>query len=275
VSVSRKAVPGRGRMMAVASGKGGVGKTNVVANLAVVAAQRGARVLVVDGDLGLANVDVLLGLTPTRSVADVLSGDCALEEALVAGPRGIRVLPAASGPSELAAVCGHRMGTFVASLWHAAERHDLVLVDAGAGIGASVLGLAAACARGLLVTTPEPTALADAYATLKVLGRHAPALRPALLVNAARSELDARRTHDRLDRLSRRFLGAPVAWGGHLPDDPRLRDAVARQRAVVEAYPRSPWAVQLLRVADALLRDVPFRTPAAHTGPERSPIGAP
>jgi flagellar biosynthesis protein FlhG len=244
----------RRRLVAVLSGKGGVGKTNVVASLAVAAARRGARVLLVDGDLGLANVDVLLGLTPSRSVGDVLSGGCDLEDAVVEGPCGVRILPATSGRSELAAVGGHRMATLVAGLWRAAAHHDLVLVDAGAGIGPSVLGLAAACVRGLLLTTPEPTSLADAYATLKVLGHHAPALRISLLVNGARDELEARRTHDRLDRLSRRFLERPLPWGDFLPHDPRVAAAVARQRAVVEAFPQAPWSRRLLGVADRLLR---------------------
>ncbi len=260
------------RMFSVVSGKGGVGKTNVVVNLAVAAAGRGARVLVVDGDLGLANVDVLLGLAPERSVSDVLAGACSLEEALVEGPRGIRILPAASGRSGLAALAGGRLGRLVGQIWQAAADHDLVLVDAGAGIGPAVIGLAAACPRGLVVATPEPTSLADAYATWKVLTLGAPALRLQLLVTGAASELDARRTHDHVERMARRFLDVPVPFAGHLPHDLRLRAAVARQRAVVEAYPQADWSRHLHRVADSLLGETP-RVDAIPSADLRSATG--
>lgn len=242
------------RRVAVLSGKGGVGKTNLVANLAVAAARLGARVLVIDGDLGLANVDVLLGLTPRRSVADVLDGACTLEEVLVRGPRGIHVLPAASGRPELAGIGGAALDRLV-GLLPGAEEYDLVLVDAGAGVGPAVVGLAAACRRALVMTTPEPTSFADAYAALKVLRRHAPLARPELLVNGVRREREAHELHGRLRRLSRRFLDTDLAYRGHLPADPRLADAVLRQTAVVEAFPSAPSSRHLTALASTLLQD--------------------
>jgi flagellar biosynthesis protein FlhG len=249
------AAPGAERMLAVVSGKGGVGKTNLVANLAVAAAGRGRRVLVVDGDLGLANVDVLLGLVPTATVADVLAGRCTLEAALVTGPRGVHVLPAAAGRSELAALGGAGLDALMERLRAAAGAYDLVLIDAGAGVGPTVAGLAAACQRAWLVTTGEPTSLADAYAMLKVLRGIAPGLALELVVNQVAGEGAARRAHAHLARVAARFLGGALAYRGFVPRDARLADAVARQRAVVELFPGASASRQIVALADALLRE--------------------
>lgn len=253
------------RMLAVVSGKGGVGKTNLVANVAVAAARRGTRVLVVDGDLGLANIDVLLGLAPRHTIAGVLEGRCSVEDALVEGPRGVHLLPAASARSELAALAGAGLDHLVDLLEGAARSYDLVLIDAAAGVGPAVTGLAAACARAFVVTTAEPTSLADAYATLKVLQRRSPELRPEIVVNDVRLERDAIDTHARLDKLSRRFLGRGVPYRGFLPRDPRLAEAVSRQRAAIELFPSSPWSKRLLALTEGLLRELSaLPGPASH-----------
>ena len=243
-------------LVAVVSGKGGVGKTNLVANLAVAAAGQGARVLVVDGDLGLANLDVLLGLTPTRSIADVLDGRCELGEILIEGPRGVHLIPAAAGRCDLPALRPRQLAPLLAPLWRLARRYDLALVDAGAGVGPAVVALAASCRRALLLTTPEPTSFADAYATLKVLHQQAPSLPVELIVNAARDELSARDTHERLERVAHRFLGVAVGYRGFLPRDPRLAEAVARQRAVVQAYPTAASSRRIVALATGLLREL-------------------
>jgi flagellar biosynthesis protein FlhG len=210
---------------------------------------------VVDGDLSLANMDVLLGLIPPYTVEDVLAGRCALWEALVEGPRGVRFLPAASGRTELAALGGDRLEPLLRLLRQAAREFDLVLIDAGAGIGPSVVGLTASCALALVVTTPEPTSLADAYATLKLLRLGVPRLPVEIVVNAALSAPQARRTHSRLDRMARRFLGAGVPFRGFVPRDPRLVEAVARQRAVVELFPTAASSRRLVALAQKLVRE--------------------
>ncbi len=244
----------RAQVVAAASGKGGVGKTNLVANLAIAAASLEARVLLVDGDLGLANIDVLLGLTPERTIADVLSGACTLEQALLDGPRGIRVLAAAAGRADLAALDERSLRRLARLVRLAARRYDLVLVDAGAGVGPTVTGLAAACDRVLVVTNAEPTSLADAYATLKLLRRALPELPTEVLVNAARSEAEAHRTHQSLERVAQRFLGARVPLRAFLPHDERLARAVASQRAVVEMYPTAAISRRIVALAQSLLR---------------------
>ena len=236
------------------SGKGGVGKTNVAANVAVAARGLGAKVLLVDGDLGLANVDVLFGLASPRSVADVVAGECSLEEAVVEGPRGVHVLPAASGRSDLSAKRPGELAPVLVPLLAATSRYDLVVVDLGAGIGPTAVGLAACCDRAILVTTPEPTSLADAYATLKVLGRESPDLAVEVLVNVVKNAREARATHDRLERLAQRFLGAAPPLIGYLPRDARLAEAVRLQRPVVEAFPLAESSRGLVHLAGRLLR---------------------
>ncbi len=239
--------------IAVLSGKGGVGKTNLVANVAVAASETGAKVLVVDGDLGLANVDVLLGLAPRYTVADVIEGTCSFEEALLVGPSGIHVLPAASGRSDLPSFRPDRLAGLLIPFFEVTGRYDLVLVDAGAGVGPAVITLAAACERVVLVVTDEPTSLTDAYATLKVLCREAPSVPVDVVVNLAASDRVARDVHERLSRVSERFLSVRPAYLGHLPRDPRLAKAVGRQRAVVELHPTAPSSRRFAELARELL----------------------
>jgi flagellar biosynthesis protein FlhG len=252
----------------VVSGKGGVGKTNLAVNVAVASRALGARVLVVDGDLGLANVDVLLGIASTRNAADVLSGACALAEAIAPGPRGIHVLPAASAREDLSALRPRELAALLVPLFRAAEDYDLVLVDAGAGLGPAVLGLAAACDRLLLVTTPEPTAFADAYAMLKVAGRELPGIPIELVVNETRTVHDAQRTHHRLCKLSRRFLAQAPPLVGAVPQDSFLTQAVARQKAVVDAFPTAPSSRAFQRLAARLLETPRPRVAEAATALE-------
>jgi flagellar biosynthesis protein FlhG len=257
----------RGRFVAVLSGKGGVGKTNLVANLAVAAAGLRARVLVVDGDLGLSNLDVLLGLVAPHTVEDVLLGRRSVAETLVQGPRGVHLLPAASGRGDLAALADAHLERLVRLLREVALDYDLVLVDAGPGVGPNAIGLASRCARALIVTTREPTSLADAYAALKLLVQRAPRLPIELVVNGVGDAVQARATHARLDRMARRFLDTSIGLRGFLSQDARLAEAVARQCAVVELYPTATSSRQLVALAQELLRD--------HRSPERDRRPAP
>jgi flagellar biosynthesis protein FlhG len=247
-------------LIAVVSGKGGVGKTNLAANLAVAAARGGARVLLADGALGVSNVDVLLGLAPQRTLADVAEGRCGLEDALAVGPAGLAVLPAAGGRADLAALGARALAPLALALRRLAAGYDLALLDAATGVGPAVVALAGASPRRLLVATPEPTSLADAYAALKVLDQEAGPAPVALVVNEADGEREARAVHERLSRLAERFLQREVGWLGWLPRDRLLAAAVARQRAVVEIFPRSPAAWRLVELAERLLAEA--RAPA-------------
>ncbi|MGH0033744.1 MAG: P-loop NTPase [Myxococcota bacterium] len=241
------------KAVAVVSGKGGVGKTNLVANLAVAAARLDARVLAVDGDLSLANVDVLLGLVPRHTLADVLEGHCRLDEAILRGPDGVHLLPASAARPELATLPGSVLDSLAKPIAEAARSYDLVLVDGGAGIGPTVVGLADLCDRILVVTTPEPTSLADAYATVKVLAQQTSRREVEVLVNASRTTREAHECFDHLRRLADRFLGLELRHFGSLPHDTRLSEAVSRQRAVVDLYPNAPSSKRLVSLAQRLL----------------------
>ncbi|MDP6980477.1 MAG: AAA family ATPase [Myxococcota bacterium] len=242
-------------LTAVVSGKGGVGKTNVVANLAVSCAGQGARVLVVDGDAGLANLDVLMGVVPRYSVIDVMRGRCAFDDALVRGPKGISLLPAGSGRRDLAWFENGGTARLFEMLRSHAKGFDRVLLDAGAGIGEVVVDLACAASRVWLVATPEPTSFADAYATYKTLLSRDPDTRVELVVNCARDEIEGREVHRHLERTCERFLASELPLRAVLLRDPRLVDAISRQRLLVEAYPTSPLAKRITKLAHEWMRE--------------------
>ncbi|MCG8590523.1 MAG: AAA family ATPase [Proteobacteria bacterium] len=241
----------RGRVVAVASGKGGVGKTNLAANLAIAASAQRARVLLVDADLGLANVDVLLGLKPERHIGDVLSGRYPIRDALTRGPRGVDLLASTSGLRPESQWPG--AARLLDALSEIQDQYDLVLVDAGAGVAAHVVELAAACGRVLVVLTSDPTSLADAYALLKLVWQVEPAAEAEVLVNAARSEGEGRRAFGHLRDLAARFLGRELLLRGVLPLDARLERAARLQRAVVEAFPTAASSRRLTALAHELI----------------------
>ena len=246
-----------GSLLAVLGGKGGVGKTNVATNVAVAASRLGARVLLVDGDLGLANVDVLLGLTPRCTAAEILSGERELADAILEGPAGVHVVPAASARMDLAASRPAQLAALLGPLLECGHAYDCVIVDVGAGIGPSAISLAAVCDRAWIVTTPEPTSVTDAYGTLKVLRRTAPDLPTSLLVNDARSESQALATHSQLERIAARFLDTPLPLAGIVPRDSHVEDAVAKQKAVVEQFPTAPASRRLIELAGRVLAGPP------------------
>lgn len=240
-------------IVGVISGKGGVGKTNLVANVALSLASRGRRVLAVDGDLGMSSLDVMLGMTPRRTAAHVLAGECTLEEAIVEGPHGLHVLPAASGRSDLHSLRPLAMARLLVPLYRASADYELVLVDVGPGVSSTVVSLAAACDRLLLVATPEPASLADAYAVMKVLAGEARDVPISLVVNAVRGQNEARQAHARICRVAAQFLKREPALLAYVSRDPRLVDAVRLQRPVTEAFPSARSSQQYRRIADALL----------------------
>lgn len=248
--------------VAVAGGKGGVGKTSLAANLAVRLADLGRRVLLLDGDLGLANVDLLLGLAPRRTLYDVVRGDCTPAEVLLEGPGGVRILPAASGIPEMANLDDYRRERLVRALAEVTCDRDALLIDTGPGIQQQTIRLAQIADEILVVTTPEPTAFADAYATLKVLAARPLARAPRLVVTMARDLAEAQRVAERVRRVARRFLDLEVELYGVIPRDGAVGRAVRAQRPFVRAYPDSPAATAVRELADRLLAGVPEPRPA-------------
>jgi flagellar biosynthesis protein FlhG len=249
------------RVVAVTSGKGGVGKTHISANLAVLAARAGRRVLLIDADLGLANADIILGICPTRHLGHLLDGAATADEVLTEGPRGIRVLGASSGIQSLTALSDEQKLTLVSAFDPLDDRFDLVIVDCGAGIGDNVLFFAGAAQEALLVVTPEPTSLSDAYATVKVLSQEAGVGRFSVIANLA-ADFQGRDVFRRLTQVTDKFLDAKLKYLGHVPRDEDLPRAVRVQQPVVELYPRAPASRALSALCDAFLASEPPALPS-------------
>ena len=252
------------RVIAVTSGKGGVGKTHLACNLAVLAARAGRRVLLLDADLGLANADIVLGVAPHRHLGHVLDGSFPIQDVLAEGPCGVRILAASTGVQELTRLDDEQKQRLLLALDAVEDRFDLVLIDCGAGIGDNVLFFVGAAHEVLLVASPEPTSLTDAYAAVKVLSGGARVDRFSLVVNPASSEAQARQVYAKLTSVTDRFLTARIALLGHIPRDENLQRALVAQRPVVELFPRSPCSRALERISRAIL-DAPPR-PSLHGG---------
>ncbi len=241
------------RVIAITSGKGGVGKTNVAVNLAVAYADKGRRVLVVDADLGLANIDVLVDQRPRHSLADVMDGSMSMSDVLMPTRFGITVLPGASGVQAVADASPAERQRLVQGIESLGGQFDTIIVDTAAGISSHTLFFAAAAHDIVVVTTPEPTALTDAYATIKVLSRRYGIERVHLLLNQASDDMGARELFVRLSRLAARFLPVVVDYVGRVPSDPHIPRSVQQRRPLLVAHPNSPAATALRKVSDTLL----------------------
>ncbi|MGM0578360.1 MAG: MinD/ParA family protein [Myxococcota bacterium] len=246
------------RVLAVTSGKGGVGKTHLTVNLALAFANQGRRVLILDGDLGLANVDILLDEAPRYTLRDVLTGRRTIDEALVPSPHGVTVLPGTSGVTEMAALADGERLRVLEAVEGLDERFDTVLVDTPAGIGANAQFFAGAAQEVLVVATPEPTSLADAYAMVKVLSRRCGIDRVGVVLNQVTNEMEGREIFERLSVLTSRFLPVVLELVGQVPRDAHVREAAMSQAPLLTAYPSAPASQAITALADAvLMRPVP------------------
>lgn len=257
----------RRRVLAVTSGKGGVGKTNIVTNLAIALARQGSRVLILDGDLGLANVDLLLGVAPQYDLQDAILGDKRIEDIVIEGPEGIRVVPASSGVEELANLDEYRTECLLRSLASIEEDVDLILIDAPSGIGTQSVALSKAADEIMVVTTPEPTSFSDAYAMIKVLSQRPLKCVPALLVNQANSENEALEVSRRVQSVAKRFLNLDIEYWGFILADESVPKSVLRQEPFLSTYPYSPASSCIVRLARRVLGQAPGTSPG--TGPYR------
>ncbi len=252
------------RVIAITSGKGGVGKTNVSSNLAYLAAAAGQRVLIVDADLGLANVEILYGITPRYHLGHLLEGSASIENVLAQGPLGIRILPAGSGLRSLTNLDDAQRMRLLTALDKIEDDFDLVLFDTGAGIGDNVLFFCGGAQEALLVVTAEPTSLTDAYASVKVLSLEGGVEHFNVVVNLAPSEQNAREIFEKLCTITRRFLKAKLRYLGSVPRDENVHRSVMAQQPVSKLFPQSPATRALTGISERL-----FGEP----GPEQSTGG--
>jgi len=236
--------------IAVTGGKGGVGKTCIAVNLAVALAELGAKPLLVDFDLGLANADVLLGLRPTITLAEVMEGRSKLSDALIQGPKGMGFIPAASGREELTRLSGRQLARLFRDLSSLAKPFELLVLDTAAGIGREVSFTLRASRVVLVVVTPEPTSLADAYALIKVLEADAPGRDVRVLVNQAADADEASETFARLRKVTRAYLKRDVVLTGFIPRDRRVGEAVrARKTFILGGDGPAAQAIRALAVS--------------------------
>lgn len=245
------------RVIAITSGKGGVGKTNITANLAYLLSKMNKKALILDADVGLANIDVILGLTPQYNLQHVLKGEKTMAETIVCGPGGIKILPAASGIQEMTDLSRGQKLTLLEELNSLNEDVDFMLIDTGAGIAANVMYFNVASKEIIVVVSPEPTSLTDAYALIKVLYQRYAKKRFRLLVNMVRSPAEAKEVHKRLSYATDHFLNLSVEYLGYILHDDKLRDAVKKQKVLAELHPSSLASRCLSSIAEKLCAEKP------------------
>ena len=242
----------RCRAIAVAGGKGGVGKTTVSVNLGMALAIQGHQVILLDADMSLANIDVLLGLTPTRHIGHLLDGVCSIEDLLMTAPHGLKVVPAGSGTRRLAQLGSGEHAAVIRAFDDLVTPPDYLVVDTAAGLSDNVAMFAAAADDVVVVVCDEPASLTDAYALLKVLSRDFGVRRFRMVANMVRNLGEAKQLHQKLARVCDRFLDVALEFMGHVPHDERLRQAIRRQSAVVDLWPSSRSGLAFKQLAGAV-----------------------
>ncbi len=241
--------PARTTVYSVTSGKGGVGKTAVTANLAYSLASCGKRVLILDADLGLANIDVVFGLTPKYNLNHFFAGEQTLDAIMVEGPLGIKILPAGSGVQNFIRLDSELKMRLLQGLDSMHSKFDFVLIDTEAGISENVTYFNTAAQEILVVTTPEPTAITDAYALMKLLSTQFHEKKFNLVVNQIQKEEDALDVYRKLTLVSNRYLDISIDYLGSIPHDRQMIDAIRRQRVMSELQPGSKVASSFSRLA--------------------------
>jgi len=242
------------QVIAVTGGKGGTGKTSIAVNLATAFAQAGRQAMLLDGDLGLANVDVLLGLTPRYTLEHVLSGERRLEEVILQTGSGVRVVPAASGVARMAALAATEQAAIIQAFSALPGALDVLVVDTAAGIHESVLQFCQAAQQVLLVLRDEPTSLTDCYALIKVLSRNHGVRHFRVVTNMTRNTGEGQSVFRRLQRVSDRYLEVVLEMVGDIPEDRFVKQAVQQQRPLLEAYPSCAAARAFKHLASVATR---------------------
>lgn len=227
------------QVVAVTGGKGGVGKSNIAINLSLALLRMHKRVALLDADLGLANVDVLLGLTPDKTLEDVLAGDCELKDILLQGPKGLSIVPASSGSRSMVNLDLSQHAALINAFNSIDDLLDVLIIDTAAGIENHVMSFVHASNEVIVVVCDEPSSLTDAYALIKLSSRDYGRQRFRVVSNMTESANDGRALFEKLQRTTDQFLDVSIQYAGHIPFDEQLRKAVRKQVALLEHSPRS------------------------------------
>lgn len=241
------------RVIAITSGKGGVGKTNLSVNLGIALMKLGSRVLLVDADLGLANVDMLLGLVPKFNLGQVITGQKTIDDVITHGPLGLRIVASGSADYKMANLSDRSLEFCLQQLNELEKNTDIMLIDTGAGISRNVLKFVLAAEEVIIVTTPEPTAITDAYGIIKVIASADKTTPIWVVVNMIKDENEGRQVMERLSTVSKRFLGVELTSIGFIPMDPNVSKAVKEQQPFIIGKPRTIASEHVLAIAKTLL----------------------
>lgn len=241
------------RVISVTSGKGGVGKTSLVVNLASALTKRNKRVIILDADLGLANVDVFFGIAPDFNIKHVLTGERKLKEIMVKGPHGIRVIPASSGIEELARLTPDQKLALLAEFEELETDFDVMIIDTATGISSDVAYFNTAAQHTLVILCPEPASLTDAYALIKLLYNNYCQRDIHVVVNGANDLKEAREIFYALSNVCMKFLGLSLDWVGFIPRDSAFVKATKQQKILMDTYPQSPSAQAIRELASKLM----------------------
>lgn len=252
------------KVIAVTGGKGGVGKTSVSINTAVALAEKGKRVLILDADLGLANVDVMLGIRSNRNLSHVLYGDAELDDIIVKGPKGIGIIPASSGSKGMVELSNAHHAGLIRAFSEMRTQFDVLIVDTAAGISDMVLSFSRASQDVVVVVCDEPTSITDAYALIKILSREHGVFRFKIVANMVRNLREGMELFAKLSKVTDRFLDVALELVATIPFDENLRKSVRKQKLVVEAFPKSPASMAYHGLANKIVTWPIPRQPGGH-----------
>lgn len=240
-------------VIAIGSGKGGCGKTSITLNLGILLGKNGKKTLICDADLNLANVDILLGITPKFRFLDFIHGDVAISDALIAVRENLKLIPANSGAINFPEISGERLAQVIDEILGLEEKFDFILIDTPAGVSETVVKILGYSDDYILVVTPEPTSIMDAYAVIKLVYYYTGKSGPKLIVNNVNSSVDPIDIANRLSSVADKFLGVKVNFIGSIPYDPAVQKSVLMQKPFVEAFPRASASIALSKIASNLL----------------------
>ena len=238
----------KSKIITVTSGKGGVGKSNFIVNLAITLSKEGKKVLLFDADIGMGNDDVLMGIYHKYNIMDVINGEVSIEEGIIEGPNGIHLLPGGTGINNIEDLTKEQREKFISEI-DSVDGYDYILIDTGAGINRTVLAFIASSDEAIFILTPEPTSLTDGYSLFKALKHFKIETHVNIVINRALSEEEGRATFSKFDLATRRFLNRYPTYLGCIYEDKHLTMAVMNQTPVVIKYPKSEAARSIVRVA--------------------------